>query len=78
MKTGRTGEEESVQTGEWRGAEREPDRRRGPGPFPGPDLAPQDGASSNGAPGKGQEVLLDTRVGVTQARAAPISPAPEL
>ena len=52
MKTGRTGEEESVRTGEWRGAEREPDRRHGPGPFPGPDLAPQDGASSDGAPGK--------------------------
>lgn len=46
--------------------------------FLGPDLAPQDGASSDRAPGKGKEVLLDIGVGGTQARAAHISSAPEL
>lgn len=45
--------------------------------FLGPDLAPQEGASSDGAPGKGKEVLLDIGVGGTQARAARISSAPE-
>lgn len=41
-----------------------------------PDLTPQGRASSDGGPGKGEEVLPDD--GGTQARAAPILSAPEL
>lgn len=60
-----------MRRGEWRGAEREPDRggrAKGRGVTelflcPGPDLAPQDGASSDEAPGKGEEMLLDIGVG---------------
>ena len=54
-----------------RGAEREPDKgggAEGRGVTElflclGPDFAPQDGASSDEAPGKGEEVLLDIGVG---------------
>lgn len=54
-----------MRRGEWRGAEREPEAAglKGEGSPSCPDLAPQDGASSDKEPGKGEEVLLDIRVG---------------
>ena len=45
-------------------------------PLPGPQFTPQGSASSDGGPGKGEEVLPDDRG--TQARAVPILSAPEL